>query len=157
MTSNDLEMTFSSVFQTYLIFGPSFCPLKIKKMEITPPYYHRYHTLVYIFKKICSEKATFEKNLKYDMNIFICSSCPRPAPLPILNPYYQVGLKEKISFKKKITKYLLSSQSYVLFSKSAMTFELKNSRWPPWAAILDFENWTYLCNGSRYRHSLFFK
>ena len=29
-------------------------------MEITPPYYHRHHTLVYIFKKICSEKTTLE-------------------------------------------------------------------------------------------------
>ena len=28
-TSNDLEMTINSVFSTYLIFGPSYCPLII--------------------------------------------------------------------------------------------------------------------------------
>ena len=35
-------------------------------MEITPPYYHRHHTLVYIFKNFF---------MKYDMKIFICFSC----------------------------------------------------------------------------------
>ena len=29
-TSNDLEMTFNSVFSTYLTFGPSYCPLIIQ-------------------------------------------------------------------------------------------------------------------------------
>ena len=30
MTSNDLEMTFNSVFSTYLILGPGYCPLIIQ-------------------------------------------------------------------------------------------------------------------------------
>ena len=29
-TSNDLEVTFNSVFSTYLILGPSYCPLIIQ-------------------------------------------------------------------------------------------------------------------------------
>ena len=60
MTSNDLEMTFNYVIFNISDFWSKLLPPNITKMEITPPYYHRYHTLVYIFKKICSEKATFE-------------------------------------------------------------------------------------------------
>ena len=59
MTSNDLEMTFNYVFSTS-DFWSKLLPPNNTKMEITPPYYHRHHTLVYIFKKIWSEKATFE-------------------------------------------------------------------------------------------------
>ena len=59
-TSNDLEMTFNSVSSTYLILGPSYCPHNNTIMDITPPYYLGHHTLVYICKKIWSEKATFD-------------------------------------------------------------------------------------------------
>ena len=60
MTSNDLEMTFKlCIFNIYDFWSKVLAPNNTK-MEITPPYYHRHHTLVYIFKKICSEKTTFE-------------------------------------------------------------------------------------------------
>ena len=58
MNSNDLEITFNSVVSSYLTFGQSYCHL-ISAMKVTTPYYLGQHTLVYIFKKICSKKAIF--------------------------------------------------------------------------------------------------
>ena len=43
-------------------------------MKVTPPYHLRHYTLVYIFKKICSEKATFDLFKKDDMKTYICLS-----------------------------------------------------------------------------------
>ena len=37
--------------------------------------------------------------------------------------------------KKRLPQYLLSLHGYVLFSKSGMSFDLKNPRWPPLAWI----------------------
>ena len=84
-------------------------------MEITPPYYQRHHTLVYIFKKIGSEKATFDFFMKYDMKIFICFSRATTSIPTNTKPTLSGCLKEKISLKKRSPQYLLSSQSYVLF------------------------------------------
>ena len=148
MTSNDLEMTFNSVFSTYLIFGPSYCPLKIKKMEITPPYYHRYHTLVYIFKKICSEKATFE--FFYEVwygNIYLLFLCHNQHPYQYQTHIIRLGSRRRYHLKK--------DHPNICFHRKVMSY-FRNLRWPPSAAILDFQNWTYLYKGSRYRHSLFF-
>ena len=85
-------------------------------------------------------------------------------PLIITPPYY-LGyhtlvyiFKKSVQKKQLLTflmKDLLSSQSYVLFSKYAMAFDLENQRWPPLATILNFENRTYICNGSRYRNGPF--
>ena len=61
MTSNDLEMAFNSLTPFNISdFWSKVLPPNNTKMEITPPYYHTHHTLVCIFKKICSEKTTFE-------------------------------------------------------------------------------------------------
>ena len=79
--------------------------------------------------------------MKYDMKIFICFSCAITSiptnTKPTLSGWSQ---REDIIKKKGSPQYLLSWQSYVLFSKSEMTFDLKNPRWPPSAAILDFKN-----------------
>ena len=84
--------------------------------------------------------------MKYDMKIFICFSCAITSTPTNTKPTLSGWAQGEDIIKKKITQYLLSSQSYVLFSKSAMTFDLKNPRWPPSVAILDFENCTYLMN-----------
>ena len=141
-----------------LNFQHIWLPPNNTKMEITPPYYHRYHTLACIFKKICSEKATFEifYEVWYEI-IYLLLLRHNQHPYQYQTHIIRLGSRRRYHLKKRSPQYLLSSQSYVLFSKSAMTFDLKNPRWPPSAAILDFENWTYLCNRSRYRHSFFFK
>ena len=48
------------------------------------------------------------------------------------------------------------AQIYVQFSLYEMAFDLKNSRWPPLAVFLDFENWIYLSNGNIYRDGVLF-
>ena len=90
------------------------------------------------------------------MKIYICSSCEKASsPTKTKTTLSGWAQGEDIIKKKRSPQYLLSSQSCVLFSKSAMTFDLENPRWPPSAAILDFKNWLYLCNGSRYRMVFF--
>ena len=98
-------------------------------MEITTPYYHRYHMLVYIFKKICSEKATFE--IFYEVwyeNIYLLFLRHNQHPYQYQTHVIRLGSRRRYHLKKRSPQYLLSSQSYVLFSKSAMTFDLKNPR-----------------------------
>ena len=157
MTSNDLEMTFNSVFSTYMIFGPRYCPLIIQKWKLLPLIIIDI-ILLYIFsRKSVQKKQLLKLFMKYDMKIYICFSCAITSTPTNTTPTLSGWAQGEDIMKKSSPQYLLSSQSYVLFSKSAMTFDLKNPRWPPSAAILDFENWTYLCNGSRYRDGLFFK
>ena len=63
------------------------------------------------------------------MTIYICFSCGKTS--------YPTKTKTTLSgwaqgediIKKRSPQYLLSSQSYVQFSKSAMTFDLKNPSW----------------------------
>ena len=75
MTSNDLEMTSNSVFSTYLIFGPSYCPLIIQKWKFLPLNIID-GILLYIFsRKSVQKKQLLKFVMKYDMKIFICFSC----------------------------------------------------------------------------------
>ena len=74
MTSNDLEMTFNSVFSIYR-FGPSYCPLKIKKWNLLPLIIIDI-ILLYIFSRKSVQKKQFLNFfMKYDMKIFICFFC----------------------------------------------------------------------------------
>ena len=138
MTSNDLEMTFNYVFSTYLIFGPSYCPLIIQKWKLLPLIIIDI-ILQYIFsRKSVQKKQLLNFFMKYGMKIFICFSCAIISTPTNTKPALSGWAQGEDIIKKRSPQYLLSSQSYLLFSKSAMTFDLKNSRWPPQAAIFDF-------------------
>ena len=116
MTSNDLEMTFNYVFSTYLILLPP----NNTKMEITPPYYHRYPTLVYIFKKICSEKVWYE-------NIYLLFLRHNQHPYQ-----YQGWAQGEDIIKKK-------DHPNICFHPKVMSY-FRNLRWPLTSKILKIEH-----------------
>ena len=118
-------------------------------MEITPPYYHRHHTLVYIFKKICSEKATFE--IFYEVwyeNIYLLFLRHNQHPYQ-----YQTHITGWAQGEDIIKKMITPISAFI--AKLCPIFETCDDLWPQNSKILDFENWTYLCNGSRYQDGLF--
>ena len=69
-TSNDLELHISIISDIW----SKILPPNNMTMKTTPPYYLGHHALVSIFKKICSEKGTFDLFMKDVMKIRICFS-----------------------------------------------------------------------------------
>ena len=123
---------------------------------MSPSYYLGYHTLLCILTKICSKNPTFDCFMKKDMKIHIFLA------------YDQTGTTTK-------TKTTLSGRSQgvnliwkkhdhpnICFHRNDM-FYFRNLRWTLTSKIQDgrhlgfFENWIYLCNGSRYLVGLFLK
>ena len=77
--------------------------------------------------------------MKYDLKIYICFSCGKnTSPTKTKTPLSGWAQGEDI-IKKRITPIFAFIAKYVLFSKSVMTFDLENRRWPPSAAILVFK------------------
>ena len=72
-------------------------------------------------RKSVSKKQLLTFFMKDDMKIYICFSCGKTSSPTKTKTHLSGWAQGEDIIKKKIPQYLLSSQSCVLFSKSAMT------------------------------------